>query len=544
MIPKPLPARHAWMAAICLVVGCHRVDVVHQPKEAPASLATRGKEEADDGARVSVRLGKIPEVALSPRPPLDAKQVARIKECIASLAAIDRPDFGLSPTISGNAFLPLAGQRSVHTFVFADHGLQTANSLQTLVERGPDSLPFLLAALDDKTPTKLTIQHESFLGAMWFANELWGNPVNPVEARVLGPRRARTPADKERHINTYTVKVGDLCLVAIGQIVGRGYQAVRYQPTACVVINSPTEDATLREQVRAIWSSPDPAKRLFDGFLIDYATVADDKKGDAMDGRGQSSSLQTEAALRLLYYFPKETAPLIARRLRSLHVEGTGRGSRIEPTKQELDAWKHRELTNGVEALGFVKAVSWCAIPEIRDALRSIFERTGDARILLAALPALDDSARELIKCRIASLIKGVPRQDEAGPYGDGYYLLIAAGQGVGAASKPLFETYLKGAGPLRRFTVCQAILESKANWCVDLLTSLLDDKRPVGGYNHAAAGGDQEWRVPIRVCDAAAQSLSSVRRELKFTMVGTEKDLDRQIQVIRQQLSRAQSGR
>ena len=46
-----------------------------------------------------------------------------------------------------------------------------------------------------------------------------------------------------------------MCFVAVGQIVGRGYAAVRYQPTACIVINSPTHDAKLRSDVRAAWVS-------------------------------------------------------------------------------------------------------------------------------------------------------------------------------------------------------------------------------------------------------------------------------------------------
>src|SRR5690242_19434020 len=119
--------------------------------------------------------------------------------------------------------------------------------MRTLVEMGPDSLPFLLDALDDKTPTKMrSRRRDSPIGlVMGLTNELCGNPANPVEARVLGPdvvwvwEKSRS----SKRLDSYTVKVGDLCLVAIGEIVGRGYHAARFQPTNVLYINSPTEDA-------------------------------------------------------------------------------------------------------------------------------------------------------------------------------------------------------------------------------------------------------------------------------------------------------------
>jgi hypothetical protein len=47
------------------------------------------------------------------------------------------------------------------------------------------------------------------------------------------------------------------------------------------------------------------------------------------------------------------------------------------------------------------------------------------------------------------------------------------------------------------------------------------------------------ENRVPIRVCDGAAETLSRNHPDLKFRMIGTEQELDQQIQVIREQLAR-----
>jgi hypothetical protein len=544
MAPRQLPLYRpfGWVLGLSLIVLGPQGDAggVDAGKKV-MPYADDGKEArpaVKQTEHLPVRLGKIPNLSLAPRPALDARQAARLKQYIARLADIDSPDYGLSSTMSGEAFLPLAGHTNSHTFLLTDHQLKSSEALRALVAAGPGALPLLLAALDDQTPTRLKVEHRSGFGAMWLANELWGNPVNPVEARVLGRRGQRRPGfEREKFIESYTVKVGDVCLVAIGQIVGRGYQAMRYQPTACIVINSPTEDAELRKQVRAIWSSKDPARHLFESLLLDYATLGNYKEGDSFDEWSVGSGLQVAAALRLLYYFPRETAPLIARRLQGLRVERTGPGAGSPATDKELAAWARREVANGARTDELVRAVSWCREPAIRDAVRSIFRRAGDVDILLAALPALDDKAdADLMRTRIGSFLGQVPR-DEGGAYGDGYNLLVAAERGLHAAAKPLFVRYLEGAGPMRRYTVCQALQVAREDWSVELLGPLLDDRRPVGGYAHPASKDDRENRVEIRVCDAAAETLSRRRPGLRFEMIGTEKELDGQIRALREQL-------
>src|SRR5262249_40746055 len=101
--------------------------------------------------------------------------------------------------------------------------------------------------------------------------------------------------------------------------------------------------------------------------------------GDTMLGLREASILQIGAAMRLLYYFPRETAPLIAQRLRSLDVSN---GS-------ESDAWLKREERNHVHTDWFIKAVSWCKAPAIQKALDEIAKRTDDPEIkkVLAGRP-------------------------------------------------------------------------------------------------------------------------------------------------------------
>jgi hypothetical protein len=281
--------------------------------------------------------------------------------------------------MTGNAFAPLLGQHPAGAFLLTDRQLKSAEALRRLVEIGPEALPHLLDALGDETPTKLKVDPK---GAMWFANELWGNPLNPTERRVLSAR-PRVPPGKEERVPSYTLKVGDVCLVAVGQIVGRPYRAARYQPTAGIVVNSPTHDQELREQLRAPWASKDPARNLLDALLTDYATEAvyqDGKLGKLT----VASGLQCGAALRLLYYFPKETAPVIAARLRSFDVRDPG-GPGFQGERKgllgQLDRWREREAANGVRTDDFLKAVCWSKEPAIQEALADIGRRSDDRKI-------------------------------------------------------------------------------------------------------------------------------------------------------------------
>src|SRR5262249_7219769 len=156
---------------------------------------------------------------------------------------------------------------------------------------------------------------------MWtqYGRELWGNPANRAEQVAL----AALPREDERSLTDgpeeYTVTIGDVCFVILGQIVGRHYLAVRYQPTGGLIINSPTHDPFLAKAVRAIWSSPKPAQHLLDALLLDYSSRGVHRHPeDAFDEWSVGSDLQVAAAMRLLYYFPQQAASLIAKRLRQL----------------------------------------------------------------------------------------------------------------------------------------------------------------------------------------------------------------------------------
>src|SRR5262249_38276519 len=153
------------------------------------------------------------------------------------------------------------------------------------------------------------------------------------------------------------------------------YSAVRYQPTACIVLNCPTQNAELVKQLRSIWGSDQPEQHLLDSLLRDYRT-AEVAEGTPAEGRAIASNLQVGAAMRLLYYYPRQSVEFVAQRLSQFHVENTG---------EDLKKWAERQAANGVATVAFLKAVAWCKEKAIQEALLAIFQKTTDPQILLAA---------------------------------------------------------------------------------------------------------------------------------------------------------------
>ena len=156
----------------------------------------------------------------------------KIRGLIADLAKIDNPDFGLSPTLTGDAFAPIPASGHFGMGLLTYHGLKTNPAFKSLVELGPKALPLLLESLDNKTPTKLTLEHDGLNGVMSFGHEICGKFAEQTQAKVLADAQADACCFGGDHIDNYTVKVGDVCFVAIGQITNRDYNALRCQPTA------------------------------------------------------------------------------------------------------------------------------------------------------------------------------------------------------------------------------------------------------------------------------------------------------------------------
>jgi hypothetical protein len=196
---------------------------------------------------------------------------------------------------SGSQFLPEAGSAEVHTLVLGSQAPTNSAILESLVRRGVAAVPSLLKHLDDARKTRIS----PVSGMMWmsFADEYDYNHRLRKEAPA-GVNRQTFGEDGPR---SHTITVGDLCFVALGQIVNRNFSATRYQPTGGLVVNSPTYSPRLCAVVRADFESL-TEKRHRDLLVQDI--LAPD-----------SEQRRNEACRRLAFYYPEALEPLVLKQL-------------------------------------------------------------------------------------------------------------------------------------------------------------------------------------------------------------------------------------
>ena len=490
--------------------------------------ATRPKRPVlEDQFRL--KLGDLRQIQLPPETLMTDGEKAEIKRQIRNLAKISNPDFGLSPTFSGSAFAPIAEARETGTMLLTSHNVKTSQDLVELVRLGPKALPFLLAAIDDQKATKLVIPSHWAFGMMTFRNELSGNPANTNELAVINSAPDLDPFPSGQPPASYTVKVGDVCFVVIGQIVGRPYSAVRYQPSGIIVINSPPGEKSLVTRVRSIWSHEPARQFLLNSLLLDYATEA------VTNGPGRASYFQCGATMRLLYYYPKESGEFVAERLQKLNVQGGRKGSAY--SDEQLQQYRQRELQNKIGTVDFLKAVAWCRQPVVLKEIQGVFERTTDAEIALATAEAMNQSRPDFALKRLADFISEQPKE-ERGPFGDGYNLLIKLGELGTTNAKPTFLAYMQTDTLQRRRTMCHVLRKTRGEWSVELLSPFLNDTRSANGWTYPITPGQNEPRREIRICDEAAETIAGNFPKLAFKKEGEHANLDKQLERMRNQIA------
>jgi ankyrin repeat protein len=220
-----------------------------------------------------------------------------IRDLIDKLQEVAEGDTGYLPTQSGSGFLPL-GTSQAAALLLGQKPPARSDTLRELVKRGAAAVPHLIAHLDDQRPTKITIRYRSALGGMYFVDEYDYNS-RTAKQPPEGVNRRRDWSENDP--DTHTVTVGDLCFVALGQIVNRRFSAVRYQPTACIMINSPTRSEALRRAVKKEWGDLTPEQH---------------KKSLVRDFLDPDSEYRrTDACLRLGYYYPDALEPLALKQL-------------------------------------------------------------------------------------------------------------------------------------------------------------------------------------------------------------------------------------
>lgn len=125
--------------------------------------------------------------------------------------------------------------------------------------------------------------------------------------------------------------------------------------------------------------------------------------------------------------------------------------------------------------------------------------------------------------------------------FSDHYIILLAAVEEAGDSARPVLANYLKAPSPARCSCACEVARKTNQAWLAEFLIPMLDDNREVDSYRlvHPTKKGGESEKMPARVCDIAARALSSINPGLSFEMVGTPEELDKQIQRIKERLSK-----
>lgn len=279
-----------------------------------------------------------------------AELIERLQD-VTGYAAPDRPKpkipapslvsgWGSAPLRSADLdwnFLPVESTGGI-----IRDGKRTASSpvLIELVARGTESVPLLLDHLTDSRPTRC-VQTVHFINASGEIADVYDPRDRTQKWQLKTVNQLRPETLRPIESDTYTLRVGDLCFYALGQIVNRRLQPVgaglatpETYYVRTMTINSPIETPTLAEIARSEWAGLTPDAH--------RASLLADARADAMDPRRSAN----ESALRhLLYYYPEEGVREVEHQFEAPLITQNMRARRQLLEQLEEFGWPGREQT-------------------------------------------------------------------------------------------------------------------------------------------------------------------------------------------------------
>jgi hypothetical protein len=223
-------------------------------------------------------------------------------QLIDDLPQIDSESLAIADYAMYGTFLANDAAISLKLSVFGVPSSRIPAQIRELVRRGPLALPELIKHLDDRRPTKWEVGNKPGYSlsqiprdAYWWTD--FSDEYDPRSSRPSDekPRTGKMPMMKEFQ-GRYTMKVADVCYTLIGQIVNRRLVGVHAQPSAGLMVNSPTESPALAEEVRKDWGKAD-AEELRQSLLADVRATTHSEKW-------YTKNFNNSALERLRLYFP------------------------------------------------------------------------------------------------------------------------------------------------------------------------------------------------------------------------------------------------
>jgi len=296
----------------------------------------------------------FPTHAGDPKKPVDPAIVL-----IDQLEELNTQDTGYSGSVSGSSFLPLGHRNASALLLSPSTPSRKSNVMLSLTKLGSKAVPALLDHLDDDRKTKIVIRNNHF-GFFVISQDDGELPNGQGNNPFAAP-------------NQYTVRVGDLCYVALGQIVNRRYTAVQYIPSGNVSITSVPHSKKLRADLNKQWSDF-TAEKHFASLEKDLNTKKEKRDDD--------DAARVGASLRLAYYFPKEFESIAIKQL-------------DRPTREFIETLQHIESE------------------KLDHALRDLMAKTEDLQVSFALVDRLAGRGYDAdIEVFIQRMLKTVPAED------------------------------------------------------------------------------------------------------------------------------------
>lgn len=215
-----------------------------------------------------------------------------LDKLIDDLFNVAEPGVGYSASFSGSSFLPYADSEQLGTFVIGGTRRSESETLRKIVARGAAAVPALLEHLSDARKIRM----EPLRGMEWMGfSDAYD--YNARTGEKIPPGDIDTPGGKKDYPGSHAITVGDMCFVALGQIVNRNYNATRYQPSGGLIVISPTYSRRLRDRLIANWS---------------HLTVEKHRRLLIEDFQNPDHEYRRIGAYqRLCFYYPDAVEPLV-----------------------------------------------------------------------------------------------------------------------------------------------------------------------------------------------------------------------------------------
>lgn len=223
-------------------------------------------------------------------------QDANSESLIETLVHENKQGFGYSCSFNGSLFSPFKMYELHSGASKATNAPVHSDTIEAIVRVGLPAVPSLLNHLDDSRITAIgkVTGHE------------WINYSARYDTGPSGENGLFDDIDAFRNL-AHSVTVGDLCFVALGQIVNRNYQAIRFQPTGGVIVNSPTALDEVRSRLRREWSE---------------LTLESHREGLIRDFKNPDSrSRRIGAYYRLALFYPDVLGNLVVAELSVLDID-------------------------------------------------------------------------------------------------------------------------------------------------------------------------------------------------------------------------------